>query len=119
MPCLQRHISEGVSAKLRRNLRLLKGLKTHSQLKEISESYRIMYTESTFGLRTKKVLICFLRMSKDGTSSKCLIKIFQEAIASGKKLCMYLFDLHIISRKVLRMLPLNKALQLGGSLSLR
>ena len=42
--------------------------------------------------------------------SKCLIKIFQEAIASGKKLFMYLFDLHIISRKALRMFPLNKAL---------
>ena len=36
----------------------------------------------------------------------------QEEIASGKKLFMYLFDLHIISRKVLRMFPLNKALQL-------
>ena len=69
-----------------------------------------MYTESTFGLRTKKII---------NISSKCLIKIFQEAIASGKKLFMYLFDLHIISRKVLRMLPLNEALQLGGSLSLR
>ena len=30
-----------------------------------------------------------------------LINIFQEEIASGKKLFMYLFDLHIISRKVL------------------
>ena len=78
-----------------------------------------MYTESTFGLRMKKSINMFLIMSKDGTSSKCLIKILQEAIASGKNLFMYLFDLHIISRKVLLMLPLNKALQLGGSLSLR
>ena len=37
----------------------------------------------------------------------------------GKKLFMYLFDLHIISRKVLRVLPLNKVLHFGGSLSFR
>ena len=35
------------------------------------------------------------------------------------ELYLYLFDLHIISRKVLRILPLNKALELGGSLSFR
>ena len=43
-------------------------------------------------------------LSKDGMSLKCLIKIFQKEIASGKKLFMYLFDLHIISRKVVRKL---------------
>ena len=37
------------------------------------------------------------------THSKCAINMFQEAIASGKKLFMYLFDLHINSRKVLRL----------------
>ena len=67
----------------------------------------------------KKVLICFFRISFDGTSSKCLIKIFQEAIASGKKLFIYLFDLHIISRKVLRVFPLNRALHFGGNLSFK
>ena len=65
------------------------------------------------------MLICFLSMSKVGTLSKCLINVSQEEIASGKKLYLYLFDLHIISRKVLRILPLNKALELGGSLSFR
>ena len=54
----------------------------------------------------KKVMICFLSIL-----SKCLINVIQEEIASGKKLYLYLFDLHIISRKVLRILPLNKALE--------
>ena len=31
--------------------------------------------------------------------------MFQEAIASGKKLFMYLFDLHFNSRKVLHLFP--------------
>ena len=52
-------------------------------------------------------------------SLKCLINIFQEEIASGKKLFMYLFDLHNISLKVFRGIPLNKPLGLGGSLSFR
>ena len=67
----------------------------------------------------KKELICFLRIAKDGTSSKCLIKIFQEVIASGNKLFIYLLDLHIISRKMLRVFPLNKALHFRDSLSYR
>ena len=78
-----------------------------------------MNAENTFGRRTKKVIDMFFRISKDGTSSKCLIKLFQEAIASGKKLFMYLFDLHIISRNVLRVFPLNNALHFGGNLSFR
>ena len=49
------------------------------------------------------------------------IKMFNKDIPGiyciWKKIFMYLFDLHIISRKVLRMFPLNKALQLGGHLS--
>ena len=36
-----------------------------------------------------------------------------------EKTIHYLFDLHIISRKVLRVLPVNKVLQFGGSLSVR
>ena len=60
------------------------------------------------------VMICFLSMSKVGTLSKCLINVFQEEIAPGKKLYLYLFDIHIISLKVLRILPLNKAQELGG-----
>ena len=78
-----------------------------------------MYAENTFGHKTKKSINMFLRISKDGTSSKCLIKVFHEVIASGKKLLMYLLDLHIISRKVLRVFPLNKALHFRGSLSYR
>ena len=64
------------------------------------------------------MMICFLSMSKVGTLSKCLIKVFQEEIASRKKLYLYLFGLHVISQKVLRILP-QKALELGGSLSFR
>ena len=38
-----------------------------------------------------RALIWSLRISKDGTSSKCLLKIFQEAIESGKNYsCIYL-----------------------------
>ena len=55
-----------------------------------------MYTKDIIVLRSKKRINMFLRISKDGTSSKCLIKIFHEATASGKKLFMYLVDLHII-----------------------
>ena len=67
----------------------------------------------------RKVLICFLRIAKDETSSKCLIKILQEAIVLGKKLFMYLFDLQIILRKVLPVFPLNNVQQLGRSLFFR
>ena len=78
----------------------------------------IMNTENTFGHRTKKVLMFFKnikrwdvikRFNKDIPGSNCI----------REKLFMYLFDLHIISRKVLRVLTLNKALQFGGSLSFR
>ena len=46
-------------------------------------------------------------------------KYSRKQLHQEKMLFMYLFDLHIISRKVLRILPLNKALHLGGSLSLK
>ena len=69
-----------------------------------------MYTENTFGNRTEEgINIAFKYIKRwggggggGGGSSKCLMKAFQETIASGKKLFLYLFDLHISSRKVLR-----------------
>ena len=57
--------------------------------------------------------ISFLSTPINDTSLywKMFIKIFREAMAPGKKLFMYLFDLQIISRKVVRMFPLNITLQ--------
>ena len=46
-----------------------------------------------------------LRISKDSMVSKSLIIMFQEAIESGKKLFMYLNDLHLNSRKRLLAQP--------------
>ena len=65
--------------------------------------------------------ISFLRIPIEGTSLylKTSIKIFQEVIASGKKLFLYLFDLQKNSWKVVRMFPLNISLQFGGNLSFR
>ena len=49
-----------------------------------------------------------------------LINMFQEAIASGKKLFMYLDDLSLISRQLLLTFALyKKDLRFGGSFSLR
>ena len=56
-----------------------------------------------------------LRMSKVGKYSKCVIKLLQDPIPSGKKLFEYPFVLHFISRKTLD----KKGLRLGGSFSLR
>ena len=67
-----------------------------------------MYTENTFGVGTIKCINMFLKDVK----RRHPIKMFDKYIPRGncirKKLCMYLFDLHNISQKVLRMFPLNK-----------
>ena len=69
-----------------------------------------MNSENIFGLRVSKV----------GMSSKCLINIFQEATAFGKKLFTYLDDLPLISRKLLLAFALyKKGLRFGGSFSFR
>ena len=116
---LQLHDSEGVSAKLWRRLWLLKGLRLTLNWKRYRRPTGSCIPKILLVLGRRKIFICFLRISKDGTSSKWLKKMFQEAIALGKKLFLYLFVLHIISRKVLRAFSLNKALQFGGSLPFR
>ena len=52
-------------------------------------------------------------LSKDGKSSKLEIIVFQEGIAFGKKLFIYLSVLHFILLKTLS----KNGLCLGGSLS--
>ena len=76
MPRLQWHISEGVSVKLWRYLWLLKGLKLTLNWKSYRKPTGSCMPKILLVTGRKKVLICFLRISKDGTSSKCLIKFY-------------------------------------------
>ena len=63
--------------------------------------------------------ICAYRLVKDGTFGKFAITLFQEIIASGKKLFLFLEVLHLISLKVLEFLHLYKSLRLLSNLSLK
>ena len=108
-------MSEGVSMKLWWLLWLLKGLRPTLNWNR--------YRRPT-GSCTPKILLGFgrknddtwsLRLSKDGRTSKYEITLFQDEIAWGKKLFMYLLVLHFILRKTLY----KKDLCIGGSLSLR
>ena len=75
-----------------------------------------MYTENTLGLRTKTSVNIFFKNIKGWDA----IKMFDKDIPGGN--CIRgktVLDLHIIARKVFRMFTLDKAWQLGGSLSFR
>ena len=120
-PWLQWHISGGVPIKLWQHLWPLNGLKLTLNWKRNrrptgSKILKILLDSGR--IRDK---ISFLRIPREGTSLylKISIKIFQEAMASGKTLFLYLFDLQKKSWKVLRMFPLKISLQFGGSLSFR
>ena len=76
-----------------------------------------MYTKNTFSGRIKDK-IWFLRTLKDGISLKWVITLFQEEVASGKKLLVYLKDLHFNSWKVLLLPYLYNGLRSRVSLFL-
>ena len=109
--CLQRHLSEGVSMKLWRLLWYLKELKPTLSWKRYRSHKGSCIPKRLFFFGRIKDNICFLRILKDGISLKWVITLFQEVIASGKKLLMYLKDLYLNSWKVLLLLCLHKGLR--------
>ena len=119
MPWLHRQISEGVSKKLCCLLWLLKGLKLTLKWKRYLSPSGSWIPKILLVIGRQKVLICFLRTSKNGMSLKWVTKMFQEAIAWWKKLFMYLKDLHLNSRNVFSLVWPYKSLRLGGSLSFK
>ena len=85
-----------------------------------------MYSKMFFPFERIKHKMWSLRIFIDGILSKWMITLFQEVIASGKKLFMYLEERHLISWNVLLLLLLllllfwlYKGLRCRGSLSLR
>ena len=70
--------------------------------------------------RRKSEIKCSSSLPIGGIILKCVIIKFQEARLLGKKLFMYLDDIHLISRRVLLISALNKyGLLFGGNLSVR
>ena len=118
---LKWQIPDGVSMKLWRHFWPFKGLKLTLNWKRYRSPGGSKMLKNLFDFGRIRGVISFLFTSIFGTSlwSKISIQRFQEAIASGKKLFIYLLEWHNIACKVVRMFPLNISLQYGGNLSLR
>ena len=86
MPWLQRHISEGVLMKLWSFLWYLKELKPTLSCKMYRSPKGSCIPNMHFFFGRIKDKIWFLRTLKDGISPKWVITLFQEVIASGKRL---------------------------------
>ena len=119
MPWLQRQVSVGVSIKLWFLLWLLKGLKPTLNCKIYRIPKGSCIPKMLLNLGRKKALRWFLSLLKEGISSKCWINTFQDLIALGKKLFMYLDDLHLISRNVISLVRPYKGRRIKGNLSFR
>ena len=118
MPWLQWQTPEGVSMKLWHHLWPFNGLKLTLNWKRYRSPTGSWILKKVLDSGRIRAIISFLSTPIDGTSLylNISIKRFQEAMASGKKLFKYLFDLHFITWKVVRIFPLNNSLQLRGNL---
>ena len=119
IPWLQRHISEGVSIKLWHFLWYLKKLKPTLNWRRYRSPKGSWIPKMFFFFGRIKDKMWSLRILIDGILTKWVITLFQEVIESGKKLLMYLKELHLISWKVLLLFWLYTGLRWRGSLSLR
>ena len=115
MPCLQRQISDGVSRKWCCFLWLRKKLKPTLNWKRWRRPLGSCKPKIDLDFGRKKDKRCSFRVSRVGKYSKLVMIPFQEEIASGKKLFLYLSLLNFISRKTV----FRKGWRYGGNLSLK